>query len=601
MKKPRHLLLVLTSLVLACILVFAVACKGGCKSCKSCADAELETIELSLDDVKTDYYTGDTFTASGLKITANFTKGKPDSTITDQTEGVEIDSSAFRKSKVGTYAIKVSYTLNEKTAEATYDVTVSEVSLSIDASSAKLLYIVNEDNFTTDGLKVNRTVTSPAGDTTTQLGASDYTVDKGGFDKTQTGTYTITAKNVFEGRNLEASYTVRVIEPRQGLQVTFKDGKAENETITLQGTTDDVATADLSEFASWIEARKPDKYGKVPENAQPIDLTAESVTVKLYEGMEPIAVEEATELGSGAYIIWVELQGKDNDNEDFVYIGFVNVFVVDNVKSIELDDGCSTTQARSLENTMFDDWTFTVTYESGKTVTLNYGDSGLTVPNINANQSAEGENPAADYVGNVTATYNEFNAKRVKNTVTTDIEYTLTGNVISQVVSTISFTDMVVGKDNTSYNSAVNGTLTLTGSITASIAHTTSDKYSVKSESGTIPNTSYSYTKCFNTGGASRTTRRAIKIELEDGYVYTVTVYANGNGTGDARSVSIYQGTGTKDMTAANGATVGEKLPATDISACTFENISKSAGANLYIGGDNNINIYYIVITATSV
>ncbi len=604
MKKPKHLLLAIVAVAMSLALSFSVACSGSCSSsCSSCGGAKLSSLELDTEDVKTEYYTGETLSTEGLKITAVYSDKKTEE-LTLETEGVRVDTTEYQRYTVGTYEIKVSYTAGEVTCNASYNVNVSEVTLSVDTSNVKVLYIVGEDEFTSDNLVVKRTVTTTEGSTTTTLTSSEYNLDKGGFSHTKVGDYVITVSASYNYLTINASYIARVIEPRQGLEVTLKTDYQSKSTITLQGTEADVAVADLSQAGDWIQVRQPDKYGVVADNAPILD--ASKYTVEVYEGQNKIQNADLATLGGGAYTVWVTMNGEDNDGEPFVYYGFQIVYVIDNVKSIELDSSCSTTMVRGLKNTMLESWKFNVAYESGKSVQIAYNASNLKIPSFNPNQAAEGDNPAADYNGEVTATYKEFNAKHELKTVTHKISYTLTGAVISQVISTVSFDDLNKGDyygADASENMGLIGNLKVDGSLKISFAHTTKDKMTVKENSSAtkIPDTDYSYTKYLNTGGASRITRRALKIELEEGYEYSVTVYANGNGS-TGRYVSVYQGEKTSDMTEANGATVGSSdLDGTAISANTFENIKKSDGNYLYIGGTASINIFFIVVTATTV
>ena len=119
-----------------------------------------------------------------------------------------------------------------------------------------------------------------------------------------------------------------------------------------------------------------------------------------------------------------------------------------------------------------------------------------------------------------------------------------------------------------------------------SIIHTTKDKLTIKGVNETISDGDNSYTlsKSFSTQGASTTARRAIQLKLDESYSYTVKVWAKT--TADDRHVQYINGTGstfTKCETAVGNGSV------------TLHTFS-ATGGTLLIGGDNNIDIYLIVI-----
>lgn len=601
MKKPRHLLLIIVSVVMAFALAFTVACSGSCSSCSSCGEAKLASIELDAAEAKTEYYTGETFTSEGLKITAVYSNKKTNDTLTANSEGVSVDSTAYKKNAIGAYEIKVSYTEGDVTCDASYTVTVNEVTLSIDTSTVQVLYIVNQDNFSSDNLVVKRTVTTPTETTTTTLSASDYTIDNGGFNKAKVGTYVVTVNCTYGGKTISASYTVRVIEPRQGLQVTLKGDYQDKSTITLEGTTTEVAVADLSEAASWIQVKQPDKYGVVAANAPVLD--PEDYTVEVYQGQSKIETEGLETLGGGAYTIWVTMDGEDNDGEPFVYYGFQLIYVIDNVKSIVLNSGCPTTQARDLNNTMYDNWTFTVTYESGATNdNIQSTDSGISLPVINTNKEAEGDDKNADYSDTVVVTYTEKNAKReVKTVETEEITYTLTGNVIDTSVAHFDVSKLTTG-DITDNNTSLSS-----GGVIFNLYADGSNKFNVDSNTKKINlpsgitvdgKTELSISQRLKSGGKSTSTARYITFNTSKNF--TIYVYGFSSSSSDAnRHLTL-----AANDTAVKFGNVDDTKPFTEgvdasgstITARVMQVSSVTKDTTFTLGFDNAINVYYICI-----
>lgn len=415
MKKPRHFLLVFMSLIMAFVLVFAVAC-DGCSCNSTPSDPVLSSIELDDSKVKTEYLVGDDYSSTGLEIKAHFDNGDTQ-TVSRVAEGVTLDSSAFDKYNVGKYEIKITYTLNEVSKEASYFVYVNTVSISLDASAAKTQFIVNDEDFSTSGLKVYRTLTTFEGDKKEELAAGAYTVLQGGFDKTKTGTYTITIQYDYLLHSFKDEYEVKVTDARQGIEVAFKEDKAENETIVLAGTTDAVATADLSEFASWITARKADKYGNVPADAAALDLTAEGTTVKLYEGETEIT--DASALSSGVYTIMVETADKDAAGNDCTLCGFVNVWVVDNLKSLTFKDTAENTKTTQLagKDIISKTWQFVATYESGRVETVTTSNKNIAIENLRTTEATEEAGSVA------TVSFTSVNSQLKETVKTAEVTY----------------------------------------------------------------------------------------------------------------------------------------------------------------------------------
>lgn len=596
MKKPKHLLLAIVAVAMSLALSFSVACSGSCSS--SCGGAKLSSIELDTEDVKTEYYTGETLSTEGLKITAVYSDKKTEE-LTLETEGVRVDTTEYQRYTVGTYEIKVSYTAGEVTCNASYNVNVSEVTLSVDTSNVKVLYIVGEDEFTSDNLVVKRTVTTTEGSTSTTLTSSEYNLDKGGFSHTKVGDYVITVSATYNYLTINASYTARVIEPRQGLEVTLKTDYQSKSTITLQGTEADVAVADLSQAGDWIQVRQPDKYGVVADNAPILD--ASKYTVEVYEGQNKIQNADLATLGGGAYTVWVTMNGEDNNGEPFVYYGFQIVYVIDNVKSIELDDSCSTTMVRNLENTMYKSWQFNVLYDSGKTVKINSDASGLDLPAINTNQEAAGEDKNANVTGTVVASYSEKNAKREeKNVKSEEITYTLTGKVVDTSVAHFSMGDLATGDITDSNTTLTSGGLTFTFVATSSsklVVDASSKKITLPSGITVDDKTEVTVANRLKSGGKSSDTARYLSFTTNKNF--TIYGYALSGSSSDAtRKLTLSASESTVKIGDVDSVkSFNEGVDVSDTPSARAQKVTDVTKETTFnFGFSASINLYYICI-----
>ena len=114
MRKFKHIV----PFILAVCLVFSLCFSLACSTSK-----ELVSISLDASNAKVDFSLGEEYRPSGLVVTANYKSGQSEAI---GTENVTIDSSAYDAYTVGTYDIKVSYSSEGTTAEASYKVNVVE-------------------------------------------------------------------------------------------------------------------------------------------------------------------------------------------------------------------------------------------------------------------------------------------------------------------------------------------------------------------------------------------------------------------------------------------------------------------------------------------
>ncbi len=139
MKKTKHILLALTSAVMALVVVFAVGCDCKKKPEPGTENVAktLQSIELDTSNAKTVFIANqDSYSSDGLIIKATYLKKGTTETVvenlTPASKGVTVDSSAFKKDVSGTYEITIFYSYENVFKDASYDVTVTEARAGLD-------------------------------------------------------------------------------------------------------------------------------------------------------------------------------------------------------------------------------------------------------------------------------------------------------------------------------------------------------------------------------------------------------------------------------------------------------------------------------------
>lgn len=102
--------------ILAVCLVFSLCFTLACSTAK-----ELDTLTLDTTNAKVDFSLGEEYRPTGLEVIANYANGETENV---DLSAVSIDHSNYNPNVKGTYAISVSYTYEEKSVTATYDVNV---------------------------------------------------------------------------------------------------------------------------------------------------------------------------------------------------------------------------------------------------------------------------------------------------------------------------------------------------------------------------------------------------------------------------------------------------------------------------------------------
>lgn len=451
MKRLKKLLPALIAIMMAFALAFAVACSGSCKSCGGGEDpagddsTTLTEITLNTDAAKTEYYIGDVFTSAGLVVTATYTK--PDSTTESKAIpliSAKIDSSAYNSEAPGVYAISVSFTDGGVTKTASYNVTVTGISLKYDITNAQTYFLLGED-FSAEGLAVSLVSNLPDGTTETKTLTKDaatngYTIDSSAYDKEVEGEYTIGVNYTNGVGSASASYKVTVNAPKAGLEVKYKTNVSD--TFELDETHQKASI----DAGSLIEVRKTDDYGN--PTGDPLDPSL--YTVGLYKGQT--AVSDPTQVERGAYNIWVELKDEANEYEGYKLTGFALYYVIDNPVELTFNQSGATLEQYAIEDEITNTWSFKVKYSTGRTVdNVKFSDEGISAdPKVDTLVAGS---------HSTTVSYSEKNDKGedIKVSIANPIEYTINPRPTpkGQVTYTLRYYINEAGKWTTEWKSDV--------------------------------------------------------------------------------------------------------------------------------------------------
>lgn len=152
-------------------------------------------------------------------------------------------------------------------------------------------------------------------------------------------------------------------------------------------------------------------------------------TLEYYKGGEKL--ENLNGLGSGAYNIWakatIDIGGEQVECESFII-----VYVIDDLKTLAFNktaDGVVTTQGQSVIDRMTGTWSFTATYNSGRTETVYADDvliTGLDTNKVTSSAAA-------------TITYTSYNSKGVATSKQATVGYSVTQSQNTVITSTYDF------------------------------------------------------------------------------------------------------------------------------------------------------------------
>ena len=172
------------------------------------AEKVLKSISLS-GNYKREFLTGETFTTSGLVVTAKYHCGVNNQTVTNYTY-----SANFNMNQPGSYYVRISYTENEITKTAGYYIVVRDPSLqSISLSGDFQTEFVAEDEFNADGLVVTAYYENG-----TSRAVEDYDIDLSDVDMEFPGDYEVVVTYTEGGITKSASYNITVAEREPELE-----------------------------------------------------------------------------------------------------------------------------------------------------------------------------------------------------------------------------------------------------------------------------------------------------------------------------------------------------------------------------------------------
>lgn len=187
------------ALILAFGVFFMVSCGGDVKEPNEDLKTEvsrkaLNEITIDTANTKLEYYIGEKFDSSGLKVNASFN----DSTNEDVSSSVEINSSYFDSNTIGEYMIVVSYSFEGRTRTTSYSVKVKTILDNIDypyivglqVEKTKVEYKVNEE-LTTYDLTVKAIFSD---DSVEVLAKEDYQIDTNSVNMKRQNIYPLIIK-----------------------------------------------------------------------------------------------------------------------------------------------------------------------------------------------------------------------------------------------------------------------------------------------------------------------------------------------------------------------------------------------------------------------
>lgn len=576
MKKLKALLFTLT----ACVLTFTIAgCAGNCGGETSAPsdDIELISIDVDTENAKTEYFVGEEFTSEGLVVTSvlrNNTQHTVDYDVAVDIEDVVIDSSEFNSSVPGAYTISLSYTYNQVTKNADYEVTVEkDVRLSrlvLDTTDVQTVYDMDE-NISTAGLKAtaidydykNGVALAPY-----EVNVSDLQINTDNFVKGQVGTYQISVSYTKNGDTASASYEVAV-KKAAGLVLELDNV---DYALTAEGTVVDLSAIEV--FAAGANGKRGEAL-------------TEGYTFSAYFGDEPVTLTDnqfiATE--AGAYNIWAKYEGYViPGTQDVVDIdGFILVYVNDTLQSIEFNSaaaGTVTTQPVGA-NEMIDTWTFTATYSSGATKQLTSAD--VTIEGVNT--------ATVTNAGVATITFTEPDAKGVNKTVTTTVNYTITeaaGEPVESVV--VGSAEISALPASMTSETAINDFISVTASSSSTVTVDGNNKTYTDPSNSLNDRT---YTHRLKLGGEGKATQRSIKM-LTTGAA-KIVIYCMSSSNSASRTAALYDSTFI-DKTATPDAVVGATITVPGDQLYRYEFDVTEAGTYYFASQASGLNVYGIEI-----
>lgn len=521
MKKLKLVLPVLMAAIMVLAIPFTFACKKKPQNSGNNV-TKLQSIDLDLTYAKTEYYLGENFSAEGLVVRATVLKPNAKEAETVELESNEyvIDWSAFSKSAVAEYPIKVSYTLGEDTLTKSYNVRVKNEVLQLDTSSVKKLYVIGEDK-TVDksGLVATLITYEPGNEATSENVTSSVFVDWNKIKLDHEEVYTVPVY-YYGAVTVKAEFTVEVIQPRIGLQVSLVDGVVAGATIADDKLSASITLTtgnnSISIDTSKIEVRKSDKYGVLIDEV--ITLGPE-YSVKVYK--EKTEITDLTNLHGGIYQIWVSVQTVDSDGNPYEASGFAPIYVDDIISDITFKSGNTTQQIGKDE--ISSTWTFTAVYVSG-------AQEDLTMEQIKAagGSLTSFDTTVAAQNKSATVVYKHVSASGITTYKNTTVTYTITP-LTGEHDYSITMT----------FDNASKSAITTWGELTGSSQHcdlinggTTYGSGEKSTADGELSITDYMQIK------SGKAVTVSLGSAIKSGSA-KITVYVSHNSTGNTRTASL--------------------------------------------------------------
>ena len=474
-----------------------------------------------------------------------------------------------------------------KTDKSTYRLS----SISLDTGDAKTEYTIG-DEFSAAGLKVTAGFVYDGG-TASEDVTEDAVIDAANFNNKKTGTYAINIGYTFRGVTLYNNYRVNVtsdiLGTIAGLELTYdgerqfavpaKDAQTMPSIDLSKLTVNKITGTDASDTKSETLASGDYALSYSINGGQRAEVSGTSIPV--------------TE--AGTYSVFARAETSVG-TENFTMEGFITFYAVDEVKSLAVSGG-KTEFEYNTEETIGGDMTYTVTYASGATKVVPFGDASLTVEGID--NKATGTNTA-----NVTytETYLSFDSElgaAVSNTATATatFEYKIGENPDAGKQQTDKFVvnfdtnDWTTAASNSTHTVGKDGTMDGTDGI---LTFNNLSKPSSKTASSEDETRDFKNTIQF---GAYPS--RYIELDLT-GYdttaVATVSIYASTSGS-DTRYIAAYSST---EAGVENNIEGYKSVGFTTSATAYLTTWEFAGGAKYYIGSTGStINFFEISVSVT--
>lgn len=602
---------------------------------------------------------GTAFSTGNLVVTATLNdyniSDKYMTEVTLSASEYEVDSSDYNANKVGTYTIYVSHTRSNVTRTVHYTVEVTPVtpayggiivkiaegksdSVSLTSTSASVTVekdIVAVYMIGADGEPEAEPLHEDLYDADLYLGSKkieNNTTEVGGVyslvvtlkaDPTKQdfiAIYIVNPVTKIELANADTAKTEQEASTKDEISgtweftVTYANGVTKTVKVGDEGLTTDVDTKTAGENKTAnIKYVETDAKGTAHEVTTTVTYT---ITAKEQTGSVDYKVTYDVDSDDGSTGKWTTVWA--NSVEDTAGTITFNASALDGFKTGKKTSADGTYSAEYAYEFKSNKNLLITVGEAASNVNIDYyvshgttGDSdrtasvtkgGTTVASVTPEATADAAPGLYKMtVANATAGTYTLTANNTMRVYLVEISYTVAGSStgggdeISTEPVAIKFDGLTAGDyygattDTVTENMGNIGTIAIPEKSLVKaleIVHTTKDKLSIKSVNETITDgtDSYTLTKSFSTQGASTTARRVLKLTLDSSHSYTVKVWAKTSS--DNRYVQ-YLNAETGDFTkctttVGNGAVNKQEFTAN--------------GGTLYIGGDNNIDIYLIVI-----